>query len=197
MLMDRDLQLRSVHIRSWAALLLPVQLLLLLGCSNPGSEEPARQEELDRRGQELSAYLLEQDMQTGQQEGLTVRLAFGAEADLDLYVTDPLLETIYFANHSSQSGGEIVEDVRCGEAKIGVEEIRFTVPTPGRYRIGIDYPSACADKVKKAAYAISVQHNGNRQEAQGSVSLQRFEVVVLDFEIPASDKGISNDQQAE
>ena len=189
------MHLRLVQIRNWAALLFPVQLLLLLGCSNPGSEV-AQHEALDERGKELSAYLLERDKQTGQPEELTVRLAFGAEADLDLYVTDPLQETVYFANHSSKSGGQIVEDVRCSEAKTGVEEISFPAPLPGRYRIGIDYPSVCAGKAKKAAYAISVQHSGNRQEAQGSVSLQRFEVVVLDFEIPADEEQISNDQQA-
>ena len=74
-------------------------------------------------------------------------LAFGADADLDLYVTDPLLETVYFANQSSRSGGQFLEDVRCDEEQIKVEEIRFDAPMPGRYRIGIDYPNACAEGI--------------------------------------------------
>ncbi|MBQ76458.1 MAG: hypothetical protein CMQ20_15740 [Gammaproteobacteria bacterium] len=174
---------RSVSIRSRAALLLSVQLLLLAGCSNPEAEEAKQQAELDKRGLELSAYLLDRDVQTELQEGLAVHLAFGAEADLDLYVTDPLLETVYFANRKSKSGGEISDDIRCGTDEIGVEEIRFIAPMPGRYRIGIDYPSRCADEIKKAAYALSIQHDGKRQEAHGSVSLQRFDVIALEFEI--------------
>ncbi len=117
------------------------------------------------------------------QEGLTVRLAFGAEADLDVYVTDPLLETVYFANKSSRSGGRILEDVRCDEDQIKVEEVRFDAPMPGRYRIGIDYPNACAEGNRESPYAVSVQHDGKRREAQGSASLHRFEIVVLEFEI--------------
>ena len=174
---------KLVQIRSWTALVLPLQLLLLLGCTNPEAVVSKQQEDLENRGRELSAYLLDRDVQTELQEGLTVHLAFGAEADLDIYVTDPLLETVYFANHSSKSGGEIAEDVLCGSEDIGVEEIRFNAPIPGRYRIGIDYPSECAEGNKETAYALSVQHNGERQEAHGSVSLRRFDVVVLEFEI--------------
>ena len=44
---------------------------------------------------------------------LLLRLAFGAEADLDLYVTDPQLETLYYANTPVRSGGELLEDQRC------------------------------------------------------------------------------------
>ena len=174
---------RSVQIRSRVALVLALQLLLLLGCSNPEAEGTKHQADLDQRGSELSAYLLERDEQSEVREGLAVHLAFDAKADLDLYVTDPLLETVYFANQSSKSGGQLVEDVRCGGKEIGIEEVRFVEPVPGRYRIGIDYPNECVEGKKNAAYAISVQHNGKRQEAHGSVSLQFFEVVVLDFEI--------------
>ena len=174
---------KSVPIRSWPALLLIAPLLLLAGCSDPEAEEAKEQAELDKRGRELSAFLLDRDVQTELQEGLAVHLAFGAEADLDLYVTDPLLETVYFANRKSKSGGEISDDVRCGSGEIGVEEILFIAPMPGKYRIGIDYPSECADEAKKAAYALSILHDGKRQEAHGSVSLQRFDVIALEFEI--------------
>ena len=35
-----------------------------------------------------------------------------AHPDLDLYVTDPLLETLYFANKESKSGGRISRGTR-------------------------------------------------------------------------------------
>ena len=54
---------------------------------------------------------------------------------------------------------------------------------PGRYRIGIDYPVKCAGGEKQAAFAVSVLHDGERIEKSGIVSFERFEVVVMEFEI--------------
>ena len=58
--------------------------------------------ELARQSQQLAAQLDSGMRQAG--SGVTVQLAFGEEADLDLYVTDPLLETVYFARHESRTG---------------------------------------------------------------------------------------------
>ncbi len=172
-----------VRSSSWAVWALALLLLLVAGCSDreAGVAEPPA--DTDQRGRELGAYLLDRDGQAAAREGLTVHLAFGAEADLDLYVTDPLLETVYFANQSSRSGGQILEDLRCDEEQIKVEEVRFDAPIPGRYRVGIDYPNACAEGNRESPYAVSVQHDGKRWEASGTVSLHRFEIVVLDVEI--------------
>src|SRR6058998_2910370 len=41
-------------------------------------------------------------------QGIRVVLLWAAPVDLDLYVTDPGLETVYFANTPSGSGGKLV-----------------------------------------------------------------------------------------
>ncbi len=120
--------------------------------------------------------------------GVVVQLAFGEEADLDLYVTDPLLDTVYFARHESRTGGRISADVRCDTAGPRIEEVRFDAPWPGRYRVGVDHPMRCdgAPAPAPAAFAVTVYADGRTYHARGSVPLEQFEVVVLDFEVRGS-----------
>ena len=118
-------------------------------------------------------------------KGIVVRLAFGEETDLDLYVTDPLLETVYFARHESRTGGVIAADVRCDTTGPRVEEVVFSAPWPGRYRVGVDQPGRCdgARAPAPAAYAVAVNANGKTYRANGVIELERFELVVLEFEV--------------
>ncbi len=173
-------------------------LLLLLALVACGDSEQERSSALEERAAVLAASLQAvNDGKSEQYPGLLVQLAFGPEADLDLYVTDPLLETEYFANKRGRSGGEISEDRRCDSAsqdsqEIQIEEVRFEVPLSGRYRVGVDYPTRCdADGAtgfeERAAYAISVLHAGKRQNVQGSVGYQFFELAALDFDIGTTD----------
>jgi hypothetical protein len=117
--------------------------------------------------------------------GVVVQLVFGEEADLDLYVTDPLLDTVYFARHESRTGGRISSDVRCDTAGPRIEEVRFDAPWPGRYRVGVDHPTRCdgTPAPAPAAFAVTVYADGRRYHAKGSVALEQFEVVVLHFEV--------------
>lgn len=171
---------------TWGKPVLAITVLALAGCVTPEAGDPDLQMRLDRRSEALGAFLTETDVQKpGRQQGLVVRLAFGPEADLDLYVTDPQLETVYFANHKSKSGGQISADRRCGGDAVRIEEVQFDVVLAGHYRVGIDYPEGCDGATGPAAHAVSVVYNGKRLEARGSVSLQKFEVIVLEFDIDA------------
>ena len=118
--------------------------------------------------------------------GLVVRLAFGEEADLDLYVTDPLMDTVYFARHETRSGGRILADVRCDGASPRVEEVSFEAPPPGRYRVGIDLPRRCDGARDPAPYALAAWHGGRTHRAQGVVAYEHFEVVALEFDVAAA-----------
>jgi hypothetical protein len=120
--------------------------------------------------------------------GVVVQLAFGKEADLDLYVTDPLLDTVYFARHESRTGGRISADVRCDTAGPRIEEVRFDAPWPGRYRVGVDHPMRCdgAPAPAPAAFAVTVYADGKTYRAKGSVALEQFDVAVLDFQVQGS-----------
>ena len=76
---------------------------------------------------------------------LRVELVFGAGADLDLYVTDPAQETVYFANTPlAGSGGRLEADLRCDAAATPrIETVVFASAPPGRYRVGVDRAGTC------------------------------------------------------
>ncbi|HVH19650.1 MAG TPA: hypothetical protein VNF72_15235 [Myxococcota bacterium] len=114
---------------------------------------------------------------------LVVELVFGADADLDLYVSDPGSETAYFANTPVQSGGEHVRDLRCDAEVPRVEVVRWQVPPAGRYRVGVDFPERCKDGIATAPYRIRVDGPDGRQEISGEARFGHFDPVVLDFEI--------------
>jgi len=128
-------------------------------------------------------------------KALVFRLAFGEEADLDLYVTDPLLETVYFANHRTKTGGAIVRDVRCDDVGPRVEEVRFEHPYPGRYRVGVDNPRRCDGGRAPAAFAVSVTGAGVSHSVQGAAPVEQFQLIVLEFELSegsaAANEGVS------
>jgi hypothetical protein len=119
---------------------------------------------------------------------LQVRLAFPAAVDLDLYVSDPLLETVYYANTPSRSGGRLAEDARCKgapDAGMRVERVHFELRQPGRYRIGVDFPEAC-DGDSEAPFVVRVDVGGRTRTASGVAQLLDFDSRVLEFELDAS-----------
>jgi uncharacterized protein YfaP (DUF2135 family) len=175
-----------------ARLLLIGVLPLTTGCVEP-EITPDEQRVLETRATELAQTLsLDASTDPG---AVVVSLKFDEDVDLDLYVTDPLLETVYFARHESRTGGVISADVRCDTTGPRVEEIRFANPWPGRYRIGVDFPARCDGSKSRAPapYAVSVNANGTIHEAHGLVNLKHFEVVVMEFELdgPRQDQGES------
>lgn len=116
---------------------------------------------------------------------LRVHLGFGPEADLDLYVTAPDEETVYYANSPSRLGGVLVEDRRCSHDGPRSESVRFPAPlAPGRYRVGVDYPHACDDTKAPAPFAVRVDEPGGGTVVRGQARYQLFDPVVLEFEIP-------------
>jgi hypothetical protein len=117
--------------------------------------------------------------------GLRIRLAFGADADLDLYVTDPLQETVYFANTPSASGGRLAEDVTCSDAEPRVETVVFEEPPPGRYRIGIDFPIRCNRTDAPVPWVLEVSEPQRSGERRGEIPFGRYEPIVWELEIGA------------
>jgi hypothetical protein len=118
---------------------------------------------------------------------LRVRLAFGAEGDLDLYVTDPLAETIYFANERAASGGRLVADARCDTPAPRIEEIHFDAPPAGTYRIGVDYMAYrthCGAQPAVMAYVIAVEGPAGRRVERGLARRDIFAPRVLELTIP-------------
>jgi hypothetical protein len=114
--------------------------------------------------------------------GLTVTLAWEAPVDLDLYVTDPAWVTVYYARRDEH----LSADARCaGTAPSArAERARWTAPPAGRYRVGVDFPEACAADVDEVSYRLLVDLRGVRQERTGTARLGDRQPVALEFDVP-------------
>jgi hypothetical protein len=127
-----------------------------------------------------------------------VSLLWSDPVDLDLYVTDPALETVYFANNPSGSGGRLEEDVGCPEPQTpragpaSVETVSWKNPPLGKFRIGVDFIEACDTGIAEARFLVVVDANGERREKAGKVDLERFDPVVLEFDLPEGSEGESS-----
>jgi uncharacterized protein YfaP (DUF2135 family) len=156
---------------------------LLAGCADPAPNSVV-EASLEKQARELAELLTQTEISAvSGQGGVLVSLAFGSGSDLDLYVTDPLSETVYFANHKSRSGGIVSGDARCDTQGPRIETVRFEKPLTGQYRVGVDYPENCDGHDGPAAFAVSVQGAGVNKSARGTIDLSRFEVIVLEFEV--------------
>lgn len=113
---------------------------------------------------------------------LVVQLAFDGSADLDLYVSDPLQETVYYANTPSRSGGFLDRDRTCNDAAPRVETIVFERPPPGRYRVGVEHAMPCGADAA-APFGVRALHGEQRFERSGVLPPRRFEPIVLELEI--------------
>src|SRR5262249_11501067 len=118
----------------------------------------------------------------GDEGGLVVRLLWSDPVDLDLYVTTPRGETIYYAN----PGGVFVRDARCadGTGATHVEEARWRMPEPGRYRIGVDFPGPCTEGIRAAPYRLAVDAGGRRLEQTGTARWLVREPSVMGIDVP-------------
>ncbi len=112
-----------------------------------------------------------------------VRLHFGEEADLDLHVTGADLETVYFGNNPSKSGGWLEEDLRCNATAPRVEVITIPNAEKGRYRVGVDFIKSCVAVSGPVPYEIEVDALGFHLEERGEVAAGRFHSVALEFDV--------------
>jgi hypothetical protein len=114
---------------------------------------------------------------------LRIELSFGGEADLDLYVSDPDHETVYFANTPARSGGSLEADRRCEDATPRTEWVEWPAPPSGAYRIGVDFPERCRDGVDAAPFTLRILGPGIRYELSGEARFGRFASQVAGFEL--------------
>jgi len=121
--------------------------------------------------------------------GLLVRLAFDEAADLDLFVTDPAQESVYFANSPTRSGGRLIEDRRCDDPSPRIEAVHYPSPLSGRYRVGVDFHGRCEETplssqaVKQGLYVVRVEDGERELVREGLVTPGQFEVIVIEFEV--------------
>jgi hypothetical protein len=165
--------------------------LLVLGCAGgPPAPQPAAPpawtDALSARADALEAALAAAPRAPAGE--LVVRLAQEPGADLDLYVSDPLEETVYYANTPVRSGGALDADRRCATPGDGVETVRFAAPLAGRYRVGVDFQERCADGERVAPWVIAIDAHGERRVLRGLASWNVFLSRVDEF-VYAGDSG--------
>ena len=131
----------------------------------------------------LTAALAESSLPEPLADELRVRLVFDERADLDLYVTDPLQETVYFANSPSRSDGRIEADLRCGAPGPRIETVTFPSAAPGRYRIGVDFPERCDGGEHPVPFVVVARHGGIRRERRGTIARHQFQPIVLEIRV--------------
>ena len=132
--------------------------------------------------------------------GLRVELSWVGPADLDLYVTDPAFESVYFANTPSRSGGRLESDARCGTITASApssERIVWHDPPAGPYRVGVDYIESCDGSAKPVGYRVRIDSDGQQRDLTGSIGLQRFQPMVTEFVVPVASGDDGNTQTQE
>jgi hypothetical protein len=142
-------------------------------------EPPAWDDARQRAAAALEAALAAQPLAPGGE--LVVRLAFEAGADLDLYVSDPLEETVYYANTPVRSGGALAADLRCDAAAPRIEVVRFPRPLHGTYRVGVDYQERCPGGAGVVAWSITIDARGERRALRGLAEWNVFTSRVDEF----------------
>jgi hypothetical protein len=125
-------------------------------------------------------------------EGLGVALLWSVPVDLDLYLTDPTWETLYFANNPTRSGAKIERDTRCSTlppAPPFVERASLEEPSAGPYRIGVHFIDACAADAGQVSFRLVVDFEGRRFERAGTIRRDEFRVIALEFEVREGESG--------
>ncbi len=113
-------------------------------------------------------------------------LSWDAPVDLDLYLTDPSTESLYFANNPTRSGARLEADVRCADLATSapiVELARVGEPLDGVYRVGVDFLDSCGNDTEVVPFRVAVDYGGDRLEKTGQATAGQFQVIVLEFEI--------------
>jgi len=117
---------------------------------------------------------------------VVVRLAFDAGADLDLYVTGPRRETVYFANTPTRIGGRLEADQRCDAPAPRIETVVFPDPWPGPYRVGVDFPESCDGRDAAVGFAIDLHSSAGHSTHTARLRPGEFEPIVLEWVEPAA-----------
>jgi hypothetical protein len=99
-----------------------------------------------------------------------VTLTWQAEVDVDLYVTDPAGDTVYYGNRSVLSGGELDRDNMCGDFEWGRPENVYWPQAgapAGTYTVKVRYYGSCGSEDPTVAWTVRVIVGGTAQSFTG------------------------------
>lgn len=106
---------------------------------------------------------------------IQVTLEWDGPADLDLFVTDPAGEQVWYRNTTVSSGGLLDVDARadCQDTGSTVENIVWQgTPPAGTYRVSVDHYSECG-QAGAVSYTATLRRNGQVVEIwRGAVAAE-------------------------
>ncbi len=154
-----------------------------LGCRSAPPPREAQLQQLSAEASALESILAQRD--DAAPGVLRFALAFGAAADLDLFVTGPFQESVYFANSPSAIGGKLEADLGCDSPEPRVETVSFEDAPAGRYRVGIDFPERCDEADQAVPFAVSVLEGDEPLAGtRGVIRPREFLTIVLEVDVP-------------
>jgi hypothetical protein len=160
---------RRAFSRRAVPVILAVYGLLAPGCATkPSAPTPSR----GQAAQHIAALeeVLARTAEPPRPGSVRIRLAFGAGADLDLFVTDGdprSHETVYFAKHRTRSGGRLLRDARCDDAAPRTDIVVFDAVPRGGLRIGVDHHAPCADPAASEPFVVEIATAERRETRSG------------------------------
>lgn len=93
---------------------------------------------------------------------LVVELVWESPVDLDLFLTDPAGETVYFANRIAKNGTKMGLESGCekvgGEPQSYLETVKIPVAQLGRYRVSVDFIKGCGNSFLEAEFDIILKN---------------------------------------
>jgi uncharacterized protein YfaP (DUF2135 family) len=123
-------------------------------------------------------------------DNLRLELSWRAPVDLDLFVTNPSGETIYYGNKKSRNGDKLVQESNCKNLTTKPVIMRETVLIPsaisGRYRVSVDFIFQCETNSEEADAGLTL-FNAQTESAlaQQTITVKRqiLNTVAWEFEV--------------
>ena len=121
---------------------------------------------------------------------LLVTIQWNSRVDLDLFLTGPAGETIYFGNRKARAGYMMREESDCKTMSLSSKPYHETALIPaarvGRYRVSVDYILSCGSDLAEVDATVFL-FNDQMQAELGSetfrVKRQELKTVAWEFEV--------------
>lgn len=135
----------------------------------------------------LSAF---QSVENAPTEGdkLLVTIQWNSRVDLDLFLTGPAGETIYFGNRKARAGYKMQQESDCKTISASSKPYHETALIPaasvGRYRVSVDYILSCGSNIAEVDATVFLFNDLTHVElgrATFKVKHQELKTVAWEF----------------
>ena len=123
-------------------------------------------------------------------EEMVLELVWQVPVDLDLFVTGPEGETIYFGNRMARLGHQMIAESDCTAASETeapyIERAQIPIAYSGTYRASIDFIKHCGageSAVKAALKLMAADGTLIEQQDNITVEFQQLNTVAWEFEV--------------